>query len=187
MPASRDVTDAEIAAAARAGELEEAVVDRAAERVLTLLARALPAVRAGGSVARRRPPRPRPGSRCGVGGAAEEHADRRPGELARTTALLPLDSAGTRTVAVIGEFARTPRSQGAGSSQVTPTRLNDAWSVIRDIVGDQAALAAGFGVDDEPVDGAALHAEGDRHAPLRSQSGGGLRRRGERCRAGGNR
>ena len=30
------------------------------------------------------------------------------------------------TVAVIGEFARTPRYQGAGSSQVNPTRVSNA-------------------------------------------------------------
>lgn len=37
--------------------------------------------------------------------------------------ILPL-AAGTR-VAVIGDFAKTPRYQGAGSSLVNPTRLND--------------------------------------------------------------
>ena len=36
--------------------------------------------------------------------------------------LLPLDPPAAQTVAVIGEFARTPRYQGAGSSQVNPTR-----------------------------------------------------------------
>ena len=36
--------------------------------------------------------------------------------------LLPL----TGSFAVVGEFARTPRYQGAGSSQVNPTRLDDA-------------------------------------------------------------
>ncbi|MFI5891862.1 glycoside hydrolase family 3 C-terminal domain-containing protein [Actinoplanes sp. NPDC051513] len=42
--------------------------------------------------------------------------------------LLPLD--GTQTVAVLGETARTPRYQGGGSSQITPTRLDDALTAI---------------------------------------------------------
>ena len=112
MPATGGhVTDAEIVAAVRAGELDEAVLDRAVERNLTLLARSLPAVQEGGTF-----------------DVAAHHA------LAREAAadcavllkndpvdgvpLLPLDPAAT--VAVIGEFARTPRYQGAGSSRSTP-------------------------------------------------------------------
>jgi beta-glucosidase len=48
--------------------------------------------------------------------------------------LLPLD--GTRTVAVIGEFARTPRYQGGGSSQITPTRLDNALAEITAAAAD---------------------------------------------------
>jgi beta-glucosidase len=140
MPAANGhVTDAEIVAAVRAGDLDEAVLDRAVERLLTLLDRALPAVREGGST-----------------DAAAHHALAR--EAAAGSAvllkndpvdgapLLPLDPAAT--LAVIGEFARTPRYQGAGSSQVNPTRLDDAWSAIREFAGDRAVFAAGFGVDD---------------------------------------
>ena len=39
--------------------------------------------------------------------------------------ILPLAADGSR-IAVIGEFARTPRFQGAGSSQVNPTRVENA-------------------------------------------------------------
>ena len=41
-----------------------------------------------------------------------------------TMAVLPLQDAPGLSVAVIGEFARTPRYQGAGSSQVNPTRVD---------------------------------------------------------------
>ena len=44
--------------------------------------------------------------------------------------ILPLAADGTGSVAVIGEFARTPRYQGGGSSQMTPTRLDDALTEI---------------------------------------------------------
>jgi beta-glucosidase len=49
---------------------------------------------------------------------------------------------------VIGEFARTPRYQGGGSSHVNPTRLDVPLDEIRALVGDAAvSFAAGFGLD----------------------------------------
>ena len=149
MPATGGhVTDAEIVAAVRSGELDEGVLDRAVERILTLLARSLPAVREGGgfdvdahhALAREA------AADCAVLLKNEPVA----GADGSSAPLLPLDPAAT--VAVIGEFARTPRYQGAGSSQVNPTRLDDAWTAIRGIVGERAVFAAGFGVDDPSAD-----------------------------------
>ena len=56
--------------------------------------------------------------------------------------VLPLDA--TTKVAVIGEFARTPRYQGAGSSRVNPTRLDNALDAITAIVGREVPFAPGF-------------------------------------------
>jgi beta-glucosidase len=125
------------------------VLDRAVERILTLLARSLPAVREGGTfdVAAHHSLAREVAADCAVL-LKNDPVDGAP--------LLPLDPAAT--VAVIGEFARTPRYQGAGSSQVNPTRLDDAWSAIRDIAGDRAVFAAGFGLDDPDSD-EALRAE----------------------------
>ncbi len=47
-------------------------------------------------------------------------------------------------VAVVGEFARTPRYQGAGSSRVNPTRLDNALDAIAAIVGHEVPFAPGF-------------------------------------------
>jgi len=47
-------------------------------------------------------------------------------------------------VAVVGEFARTPRYQGAGSSRVNPTRLDNALDAITALVGHEVAFAPGF-------------------------------------------
>ncbi len=58
--------------------------------------------------------------------------------LRNERALLPL-AAGTR-VALIGEFAETPRYQGSGSSVVNPTRL----TTLRQALGDSALDVAGF-------------------------------------------
>ena len=49
--------------------------------------------------------------------------------LLKNDGLLPLPTAAS--IAVIGEFARTPRFQGAGSSQVTPTRVDVLLDELR--------------------------------------------------------
>ncbi|MFG2562862.1 glycoside hydrolase family 3 C-terminal domain-containing protein [Streptomyces sp. NPDC048496] len=67
--------------------------------------------------------------------------------------LLPLDPAATQTVTVIGEFARTPRYQGNGSSHVVPTRLSNALDALTGAVGDATTLtfAPGFTLDGTPA------------------------------------
>ncbi|MCZ2265067.1 glycoside hydrolase family 3 protein, partial [Isoptericola sp. QY 916] len=116
MPSSGGRTDAEVVAAVRDGELDEALVDAAARRVLHLVARSLPAAEAPGSF-----------------DVDAHHALAREAAAAGTVLLknapvdgaplLPLAPGALAGVAVVGELARTPRYQGAGSSQVNPTRL----------------------------------------------------------------
>ncbi|MFJ3404492.1 glycoside hydrolase family 3 C-terminal domain-containing protein [Promicromonospora sp. NPDC090134] len=164
MPASGGRTDAEVVAAVRAGTLDEAVVDVAARRVLHLVARSLPALDAAAA--------------SGEGFDVDaHHALAREAAAAGTVLLkndavpagssgdgaplLPLASADG--VAVVGELARTPRYQGAGSSQVNPTRLDDALSALRAATGAEVPFAAGYTVDGADAgsgtDAAALLAE----------------------------
>ncbi len=63
--------------------------------------------------------------------------------------ILPL--APTARIAVIGEFARTPRFQGAGSSQVNPTRVENALDELTATFGE-VSFAAGYGVGDTSAD-----------------------------------
>lgn len=62
---------------------------------------------------------------------------------------LPL--AGDRSVAVVGEFARTPRYQGGGSSRVVPTRVHSALEAFEAAVSEGVLkgvrFAAGFTLD----------------------------------------
>nr|WP_141662942.1 family 20 glycosylhydrolase [Streptomyces sp. Wb2n-11] len=68
--------------------------------------------------------------------------------LKNDSELLPLDPA-SGTVAVIGELARTPRYQGAGSSQVTPTRLDIPLDSLRELAdGARVDFAAGYALPD---------------------------------------
>lgn len=67
--------------------------------------------------------------------------------------LLPLTDDGP--IAVIGEFARTPRFQGSGSSQVTTTRVDVAADEIARLVSsDRVRFAPGYGVDTTEDDAA---------------------------------
>lgn len=110
MPPDLGVSDRAIVDAVAAGDLAEAVLDRAAARVLHLVERA-----------RGREP-------ATLDAAAHHALARRAAAqslvLLKNDGVLPLSDAPGRTVAVIGEFARSPRFQGAGSSRVSPLRVD---------------------------------------------------------------
>ncbi|MBU2665171.1 beta-glucosidase [Actinoplanes bogorensis] len=57
--------------------------------------------------------------------------------------VLPLRTEG-QSIAVLGEFARTPRYQGGGSSQITPTRLDDALTEITATTTAPVRFAPGY-------------------------------------------
>ncbi|MDE3133131.1 MAG: glycoside hydrolase family 3 C-terminal domain-containing protein [Acidobacteriota bacterium] len=142
MPSSEGVGTRAILDAVAAGTLSEAEVDAGVARVLALVGRA--------------------GARERLQSFdLEAHH-----ELAREAAaasvvllkndgeLLPLDPSGGGAIAVIGEFARTPRYQGAGSSQVNPTRLENALDCLRaELAGGRELLfAPGFEIEAEAAD-----------------------------------
>lgn len=137
MPGSGGVNDAEIVAAVRAGRLAPEVLDRAVRRIVALIGRAT----ADRSVA---PP---------VDLDAHHHLARRAAAescvLLTNTGLLPLDQ--PRSVAVIGAFATEPRYQGAGSSQVTPTRLDTILDAVTTRIAPSAVVrsAAGYDADSD--------------------------------------
>lgn len=141
MPSSGGVGAAAVRRALEAGTLTEAEVDRAAARVLELVSRSLPALAAGQTY-----------------DEAAHHALAREAAaesvvLLANDGVLPLAATGG-AVAVVGEFARSPRFGGGGSSQVTPTRLDDALTALRaGLEGREVRFAAGFTLSDEtPAD-----------------------------------
>ena len=78
--------------------------------------------------------------------------------------LLPL----TGDFLVVGEFARTPRYQGAGSSQVNPTRLDTALDALGDVPFEPGFTIAGGPEGDDDV--AARRRQSPRRARRRPSS-----------------
>ena len=144
MPPNLGVSDAAIVEAVRGGALDESILDETVSRVLHLVERSQPALAEDvpfdfgehHALARR---------------AAHESAVL----LKNAEHVLPLQPEEGSTIAVIGEFARTPRFQGAGSSQVNPTRVDVALDELQSALAGRAEVqfAAGFGIgttdDDE--------------------------------------
>jgi beta-glucosidase len=68
--------------------------------------------------------------------------------------LLPLEVGKIKTLAIIGAFSKTPRYQGAGSSQVNPTRVSTAYDELVKLVGNDAVIryASGYLEEGETTD-----------------------------------
>jgi len=154
MPSSSGASQAKVLAAVREGRLSQDDVDRAARRVLELVARSQPGLAD-----------PRPYDASAHHALAREAAQRsavllknEPVSSQGGDPLLPLDPAAWPeggTVAVVGEMARTPRYQGAGSSQVVPTKLDDALTALREgLPGTRVRFAAGYPLEGSPSAGA---------------------------------
>lgn len=114
-----------------AGELDPAIVERAFDRLERVIRRAHASL-----------------ADAPDSFDADAHHDlaRRAAEqcivLLANDGVLPL--ARETRVAVVGEFARTPRYQGAGSSRVNPTRLDNALDAITALAGHELPFAPGF-------------------------------------------
>jgi beta-glucosidase len=78
--------------------------------------------------------------------------------------LLPLEVGGKKKIALIGAFAREPRYQGAGSSQVNPTRISNAYDELVAIMGGSERISYASGYDTEGVTTARLLEEARQQA-----------------------
>lgn len=123
--------------AVRNGSIEEALLDRAASRVASL-AMSLVGDRTS----------PVPAFDAEVHHALARDIAEQSAVLLKNDRVLPLSVEADGAIAVIGEFARTPRYQGAGSSHIVPTRLDNALQAIRDRAGDRTVtFEPGFTLD----------------------------------------
>ena len=137
MPPSN--TDSQIVAAGKDGRIPAAQLDEMAQGMIDLVTKARPAM-----------------SRDGYRYDVDAH-----NEIARQAAVesmvllknedATLPVAKGAKIAVIGEFARTPRYQGAGSSLINPTKLTSFLDAIEER-GVAADFAPGFTLDDAAQD-----------------------------------
>ena len=137
MPPSN--TDNQIVAAGKDGRIPAAQLDEMAQGMIDLVAKARPAMS-------------RDGYRYDVDAhneVARQAAVESMVLLKNEDATLPV--AKGAKIAVIGEFARTPRYQGAGSSLINPTKLTSFLDALEER-GVAADFAPGFTLDDAAQD-----------------------------------
>ncbi|MGI5130633.1 glycoside hydrolase family 3 C-terminal domain-containing protein [Pseudonocardia sp. CA-107938] len=138
MPPNRGVSDAAVVAAVADGTLDEAVLDQAVARVLTLVDRAAAA-----------PPAPV------IDEDAQHALARRVAAdgivLLRNDDVLPLTDRPGLRVGVVGPFATQPRYQGVGSSKVNPTKVDVPLDeLVAALPQATVRHAAGCPADGEP-------------------------------------
>ena len=145
MPASGGINDARIVQAVNQGTLDEAKVDLAARRITRMILASQAAYDAGFTFDQ------------------DAHHEKAKQALIQSAVLLKNDSktlplAPQGKIAVIGAFAETPRFQGAGSSQVNPTRLDKPLDAIRAAVSDvgKVSYAAGYDPNSRDTDQALI-------------------------------
>jgi beta-glucosidase len=136
MPGPNPANDAAIVDGVREGHLEEAVLDDAVERILKLIFKAKDSIQddfrydreAHHALARKA---------AGEGAVLLKNQDN----------TLPLKE-GTR-IGLIGEMARIPRYQGAGSSLVNPIQVDSIYQEMLKIVGQEwIRFAPGYSLAD---------------------------------------
>jgi len=137
MPHSFGMGEQSILDALRAGTLEEAALDRGVDRMLTLIDKT------------------RKENNAPAMSTDDQHALAR--EIAAQSivllknedSVLPLGKG--QSVAVIGEFAESPRFQGAGSSNINAMRVESALQALKD-AGAKVTYARGFRSGSETAD-----------------------------------
>jgi beta-glucosidase len=128
MPGSPNGNTEKIIGAVESGELDEAVLDAAVERILSMIFKAKESLKGDHSYDK-----------------AAHHALARKvasegAVLLKNEGLLPLKSA--QKIAIIGRFAKEPRWQGGGSSQMVPTQLDNLYDEMAKLVGEDSLLYA---------------------------------------------
>ena len=133
MPSTGGDSDEELIAAVKAGKISEELVDRRVDELLDVVLSTRAAVE---------PMKGRSFDEDAHHAAAMRASEQSIVLLKNDNNILPLKK-GSR-VAVIGEFARKARYQGAGSSVVNCTRLDHAMDVMKNFDLDVVGFEAGY-------------------------------------------
>ncbi len=136
MPASGGTTDKEIVEAVKNGELDEAVLDRAVERILNIVFKFVD------------------NRQEGKFDKEEDHklAAKIEAEsmvLLKNEGVLPLPTQGKK-IAFIGKFAEAPRFQGGGSSHINSFKITGALEAVKEVA--QVTYAQGYDIKEDVID-----------------------------------
>ncbi|WP_221929348.1 glycoside hydrolase family 3 C-terminal domain-containing protein [Saccharicrinis carchari] len=140
MPRVSDVNDNILLQAAQSGELDETVLNNRVRDILTVVLKAKSLEKAD------------------VDQKVKEHhafARKVAGEaitlLKNDHQVLPLSKKKYKKIAIIGEFAKSPRYQGNGSSEVKPTQLDKVWDILDQEYGKgiNYTFAQGYSLKDD--------------------------------------
>lgn len=136
MPASGGTTDKEIVEAVKKGELDEAVLDRAVERILNIVFKFVD------------------NRQEGKFDMEEDHklAGKIEAEsmvLLKNEGVLPLPTQGKK-IAFIGKFAEAPRFQGGGSSHINSFKITGALEAVKEVA--QVTYAQGYDIKEDVID-----------------------------------
>lgn len=139
MPACDGINDAKLVQAVRSGALEESVLDESLDAVLDLIYRAAKVLDENHG----------PYDKQAHHALAREIARESMVLLKNEDQILPV-SAGEK-IAVIGAMARSPRYQGAGSSKINPTQVDNAFDGLL-AAGISATYSPGYYKNTDSVD-----------------------------------
>lgn len=136
MPASGGTTDKEIVEAVKNGELDEAVLDRAVERILNIVFKFAD------------------NRQEGKFDKEEDHKLAAKIEvesmvLLKNEGVLPLPTQGKK-IAFIGKFAEAPRFQGGGSSHINSFKITGALEAAKEVA--QVTYAQGYDIKEDVID-----------------------------------
>lgn len=139
MPACDGINDAKLVQAVRSGALEESVLDESLDAILDLIYRAAKVLDENHG----------PYDKEAHHALAREIARESMVLLKNEDQILPV-SAGEK-IAVIGAMARSPRYQGAGSSKINPTQVDNAFDGLL-AEGISATYSPGYYKNTDSVD-----------------------------------
>lgn len=132
MPTANGETVEEIIQAIENGELEEAVLDQAVDRLIELILKTNQTLKES----------PTSFDETKHHQFAQKVAEESIVLLKNKEDILPISK--EKALAVVGDFAQTPRYQGAGSSIVNPTKLENTLDAMKEMGFEKTTFAPGF-------------------------------------------
>jgi beta-glucosidase len=141
MPASKGIGENKVIEAVQNGTLSEEKLDAAVERILRIIFKAVEEKKENATYDKEAHHQ-----------LARETARESMVLLKNEDSILPLKKEGN--IAVIGEFAKSPRYQGGGSSHINPTKLENIVEEIEKTAGStvDVAYAQGYFRDKDTID-----------------------------------